>query len=126
MNLKETLKDIDANIEATQDLISMYADKKDRIESSDVKSAPIYLCGSLGCVLAMFNIGTPSLDLMILAGFGGGMVGSVVPYLVKKIRIADLDYQIWVNNSIINDLNKKRERKMAKDDSLPKQKKLHL
>lgn len=113
MNLKETLKDIDANIKMTQDLILKYETKKNKIKTSEAKSAPIYLCSSLGCVLAMFSVSSPSLDLMILAGASGGIIGSLIPHLVKKVRIADMDYQIWINNSIINDLNKKREHKMA-------------
>lgn len=126
MNLKETLNNINANIEVTESLIAKYEDKRDKIKSGEVKPISIYLCSSLGCVLAMFNVNEPSFDLIMLAGLGGGVIGSMVPYLMKKIRIVDMDYQIWVNSSIIDDLNKKREQKIAESVNSSKHKNLHL
>ena len=125
IKLKETLKQIDANIKATKDLISMYEGKQAEIKASEVKNSHVYTCTALGCSLAMLNVGEPAFDLILLAGVGGAFLGAMVPYAVKKVRIADLDFQILVNNSIISDLNKKRERKEAEIKHI-KSKKMHF
>ena len=124
VNMKETVRQIDASIGVTKDLISKYTYQKEKLEANEIKPTTLYLCASLGWATAVFNVGS-SLSLMMLAGLGGGIVGGAIPYLVKKIRIADLDYQILINNSIINDLNKKRERKIVENAKFEKVKKLH-
>ena len=105
---RKSLKHINENIDTTEELISSYEDKLAKLKLSEVKSSHVYLCGTLGCALAMASVSEPSLDLMILAGMGGCALGFAIPYVVKKIRIADLDYQIYVNNSIVSDLEKEK------------------
>lgn len=105
---KRSLSRINANIYTTEDLIASYEDKLEQLKLSEVKPSHVYLCGTLGCALAMASVGEPSLDLMILAGIGGCALGFAVPYIVKKVRIADMDYQIYINNKIVSDLKKEK------------------
>ena len=107
---KKTLRQINMNIETTKELISGYEDKLEKLKLSVIKPSHVYLCGTFGGIISMVSVGEPSLDLMIFAGMSGYVVGSAIPYVVKKVRIADLNYQIYVNNSIVSDLeNEKSE-----------------
>lgn len=93
------------NIDYTNELISNYKTKQDDIKLNPVKFSHTLICGTMGSIVSICMVKEPSLDLMIFSGIGGYVLGALVPYIVKKIRIADLDYQIFINKSIINDLN---------------------
>ena len=48
------------------------------------------------------------------------MVGYTLPYIVKKIKILDIDYQIFINKSIVKDLEKERLKQLEKVKTLQK------
>lgn len=107
---KKNLKQINANIEYTEELISDYTDKKDKLKLKPVKYSHSLICGTIGSMLGMSMVTIPKMDMLILSGLGGFLAGYVLPYAAKKIRIGELDYNIYVNNLIIKDLNKEKER----------------
>ena len=47
---------------------------------------------------------------MIIGGMAGGLIGSSIPYVIRQVKIGDLNYQIYMNNLILNDLDEKREK----------------
>lgn len=110
MKVKRSLKCINQNIETTEELISSYADKKRKLKLKPVKHSYSCICGTLGCMFGMSMVSIPKMDMLILSGLGGFLAGYVLPYAAKKIRIGELDYNIYVNNLIIKDLNKEKER----------------
>ena len=56
-------------------------------------------------------MGTHMLDLgaLTIAGIGGAVIGTLIPYIVRQIKIGDLNYQIFMNNLIIKDLKKQKK-----------------
>lgn len=106
---KKTLKQINANIEATEELIYNYIDKKDKLKLNPVKYSHSLICGTIGSMLGMSMVTIPKMDSLILLGLGGFLAGYTVPYVVRKIRIGELDYQILINKGIINDLKKEKK-----------------
>ena len=122
MKLTKTLKHINQNIEATEDLIERYTIKKDELKFKPVKFSHVYICGIAGSIAAISILGIPEFDLIMFASMGGFAIGSLLPYTIKKVRIAELDYQIFMNRNIINDLEK--DKKVIKDSQ--NQKTLHI
>ena len=102
------IKEINQNIEAVLQFNSSYEEKKEQIKLKPVKIGYVYLFGTLGSILAICSIEAKSLSELELASLGGYAIGCTIPYIIKKIRIADLDYQIYMNVKIINDLKNEK------------------
>ncbi len=108
MNLKE----IDQNIIATDSLIQRYENKKEEIKMRPYKNSHFYLSVFTGIVAGMFIASASTLDsgAMIIGGMAGGLISTSIPYVIRQIKLGDLIYQIYMNNLILNDLDKKREK----------------
>ena len=108
MNLKE----IDQNIIATDSLIQRYENKKEEIKMRPYKNSHFYLSVFTGIVAGMFIASASTLDsgAMIIDGMAGGLISTSIPYVIRQIKLGDLNYQIYMNNLILNDLDKKREK----------------
>ena len=108
MNLKE----IDQNIIATDSLIQRYENKKEEIKMRPYKNSHFYLSVFAGTVAGMFIASASTLDsgAMIIGGMAGGLISTSIPYVIRQIKLGDLNYQIYMNNLILNDLDKKREK----------------
>lgn len=108
MNLKE----IDQNIIATDSLIQRYENKKEEIKMRPYKNSHFYLSVFTGIVAGMFIASASTLDsgAMIIGGMAGGLISTSIPYVIRQIKLGDLNYQIYMNNLILNDLDKKREK----------------
>lgn len=106
------IKEINQNIEAVLQFNSSYEEKKEQIKLKPVKIGYVYLFGTLGSILAICSIEAKSLSELELACFGGYAVGCSLPYIFKKIRIAELEFQIRANNKIVDDLEKEKVKVM--------------
>ena len=108
MNLKE----IDQNIIATDSLIQRYENKKEEIKIRPYKNSHFYLSVFTGIVAGMFIASASTLDsgAMIIGVMAGGLISTSIPYVIRQIKLGDLNYQIYMNNLILNDLDKKREK----------------
>lgn len=108
MNLKE----IDQNIIATDSLIQRYENKKEEIKMRPYKNSHFYLSVFTGIVAGMFIASASTLDsgAMIIGVMAGGLISTSIPYVIRQIKLGDLNYQIYMNNLILNDLDKKREK----------------
>ncbi len=104
----KSLKKIDINIDGILKLNNSYEKKKEKIKLKPVNLGTVCMLGTVGSFVAMGLIGSDSLIGLELSCFGGYAVGCCLPYLVKKIRLLDLDYQIYSNNKIIDDLEKEK------------------
>ena len=106
------LKQINQNIIATDSLIRGYEDKKEEIKMRPYKNSHFYLSVFIGTAAGMFIASTCTLDsgAMIIGGMAGGLIGSSIPYVIRQVKIGDLNYQIYMNNLILNDLDEKREK----------------
>lgn len=107
---KKTLYEIDQNIGAIKLWTERYETKKEKIKLRPVKTSHVCLCEAVGMMTGMAIMGTNLLDLgaLIVAGMGGAAVGALTPYIVKQIKIGDLNYQIFTNNLIMKDLEKEK------------------
>lgn len=108
---KKSLDKINQNIVATENLIEKYENKKEKIKLSSVPSWQLYSGEIIGGCSAMAIISMHTLDLgtMLLGCVGGLFAGTLAPYIVKQIKIGDLNYQIFMNNLIIKDLEKEKK-----------------
>lgn len=116
---KRNLNQVNRIISATQELVEEYEDKKETIIQKKPNFGLVLALGSAGTMAAMFGVASSyALDLgaVLLSGMGGYAAGCALPYVVKEIRVGDLNYQIMVNNSIINDLEKEKEGLLAEAD----------
>ena len=108
-----SLKHINANIKETERLVKDYTATRDALKLKPVKHTHACICGVVGSMLSISMMTLPKLDVLIFASIGGFAAGYAVPYVVRKINIGFYDYNIYVNNSIIKDLNKKRDKKIT-------------
>ncbi len=108
------------NIDATEELIDRYIDKKNQISDREVKFSHVCICGSIGAIVGMARVKVPALDLMMFASMGGYVVGAMLPYAVKKIKIGELNYQIYMNKGILEGLEKEKKQKIDKVKTLRK------
>ena len=115
MNTK-TLNNINQNIVATEELIERYENEKEKIKSKVVPAWQLYSGEIIGCSFAIAIVSANILDLgaMIIGVMGGAAIGASVPYIVKQIKIGDLNYQIFTNgliysDSIVEDFNRYNE-----------------
>ena len=99
---------INQNIEAFLQLNDKYEKKRKQIKLKPVKTSHMCLFGSVGCLAAMATVHSPFLSEFMLVGLGGYTIGWAIPYVVKRIKLADLDYQIYMNDKIINDLENEK------------------
>lgn len=108
MNLKES----NQNIVTTDRLINSYEEKKERLKLRPYKNSHVYLGVFTGTMTGMFIASACTLDCgaMIIGGTVGGLIGTSIPYIVRSVKIADLNYQIYMNNLILKNLDKKREK----------------
>ena len=106
------LKKFDQNIIATDSLIQRYENKKEEIKMRPYKNSHFYLSVFTGTVAGMFIASASTLDsgAMIIGGMAGGLISTSIPYVIRQIKLGDLNYQIYMNNLILNDLDKKREK----------------
>ena len=109
---KKTLDDINQNIAATEELIGNYENKKEEIKSNPIPSWQLYSCEIIGgsSVTAIVSMNMLDLGAMIIGCMGGAAIGALVPYIVKQIKIGDLNYQIFMNSLIIKDLEKEKSK----------------
>ena len=111
MNTK-TLNNINQNIVATEELIERYENEKEKIKSKVVPAWQLYSGEIIGCSFAIAIVSANILDLgaMIIGGMGGAAIGASVPYIVKQIKIGDLNYQIFTNGLILKNLEKEKSK----------------
>lgn len=105
---------------ANKDLINSYEEKKKEIKLKPVKLSHSLICGTAGCMAGMNLINMPKFDSLLFTGLGGFLVGYTLPYIVKKIKILDIDYQIFINKSIVKNLEKERLKQLEKVKTLQK------
>lgn len=119
---KKSLDKIDQNIVATEELIKKYKNIKEEIILASVPSWKLYSCEIIGGSVAMAIVSMNMLDLgaMIIGGMGGATLGALTPYIVKQIKIGDLNYQIFMNGLIIKDLEKEKVQVSEKVKTLHK------
>lgn len=82
--------------------------KKESIKFKPVKTSHICICGSMAefAAIAVMANNFFSFDAIVIGGFGSYGLGCLVPYMIKKIKIAELNFQILNNDIMINDLKK--------------------
>ena len=119
---KKSLDKIDQNIAATEKLIQEYENKKEEIKLKPIPSWQLYSCEIIGESSAMGIVSMNMLDLgaMIIGCMGGAVLGALTPYIVKQIKIGDLNYQIFMNGLIIKDLEKEKVQVSEKVKTLHK------
>ena len=119
---KKSLDKIDQNIAATEKLIQEYENKKEEIKLKPIPSWQLYSCEIIGESSAMGIVSMNMLDLgaMIIGCMGGAVLGALTPYIVKQIKIGDLNYQIFMNGLIIKDLEKEKVQVSEKVKALHK------
>lgn len=119
---KKSLDKIDQNIAATEKLIQEYENKKEEIKLKSIPSWQLYSCEIIGESSAMGIVSMNMLDLgaMIIGCMGGAVLGALTPYIVKQIKIGDLNYQIFMNGLIIKDLEKEKVQVSEKVKTLHK------
>ena len=119
---KKSLDKIDQNIAATEKLIQEYENKKEEIKLKPIPSWQLYSCEIIGESSAMGIVSMNMLDLgaMIIGCMGGAVLGALTPYIVKRIKIGDLNYQIFMNGLIIKDLEKEKAQVSEKVKTLHK------
>ena len=59
-------------------------------------------------------------DLLMFASMGGYAIGLMIPYVIKKIKIGELNYQIYISKGILKDLEEEKENKLEKVKTLRK------
>lgn len=107
---KKTLKQINANIKTTEELVMDYKSQRDELKLRPIKNSHVML-GVVTCATAgMIMAATHTLDYgnMVVFGIGGGVCGYFIPTMIRKVRIGELNYNIYINNLIIKDLNKEK------------------
>lgn len=102
------------NIGATMKFNASFNSKKEELKLKPVKLSHVCLAGAACSFLAMGLADTQYLSGVLLSGLGGYVAGCAIPYIVRNVRIADLDYQIYMNNAIIADLEREKEKIMRK------------
>lgn len=119
---KKSLDKIDQNIAATEKLIQEYENKKEEIKLKSIPSWQLYSCEIIGESSAMGIVSMNMLDLgaMIIGCMGGAVLGALTPYIIKQIKIGDLNYQIFMNGLIIKDLEKEKVQVSEKVKTLHK------
>lgn len=119
---KKSLDKIDQNIAATEKLIQEYENKKEEIKLKPIPSWQLYSCEIIGESFAMGIVSMNMLDLgaMIIGCMGGAVLGALTPYIIKQIKIGDLNYQIFMNGLIIKDLEKEKVQVSEKVKTLHK------
>ena len=119
---KKSLDKIDQNIAATEKLIQEYENKKEEIKLKPIPSWQLYSCEIIGESSAMGIVSMNMLDLgaMIIGCMGGAVLGALTPYIIKQIKIGDLNYQIFMNGLIIKDLEKEKAQVSEKVKTLHK------
>lgn len=119
---KKSLDKIDQNIAATEKLIQEYENKKEEIKLKPIPSWQLYSCEIIGESSAMGIVSMNMLDLgaMIIGCMGGAVLGALTPYIIKQIKIGDLNYQIFMNGLIIKDLEKEKVQVSEKVKTLHK------
>ena len=119
---KKSLDKINQNIAATEKLIQEYENKKEKIKLKPIPSWQLYSCEIIGGSSAMGIVSMNMLDLgaMIIGCMGGAVLGALTPYIVKQIKIGDLNYQIFMNGLIIKDLEKEKVQVSEKVKTLHK------
>ena len=108
---EKSLDKISQNIESVQLWTDKFEDKKEKLQLIPVKASHICLCEVAGITVGIAMMGTHMLDLgaLTIAGIGGAVIGTLIPYIVRQIKIGDLNYQIFMNNLIIKDLKKQKK-----------------
>ncbi len=106
------LDQINLNIDVLERWQARYEAKRDKIESTPVKGFHVYTGLVVGTMAGIAIVGQNMLDLgaMILGGMAGGITGSLVPLAVKKIKIGELNYQIYTTKDTIKMLEKEKDK----------------
>ncbi len=119
---KKSLKKINRNIEATEQLIEEYENKKEELKLKPVKNLQIYSGLIIGesAGIAIMSSNLLDLGVMVIGGLAGGAIGALTPYIIKQIKIGELDYQIFMNGLIMKDLEKEKAEVSGKVKTLNK------
>ena len=104
------LNNIDMLLKEERTLKEKYEQEKETIKLKPVKLSHQLIFGSLAQLSAMAyaNLNGIKFDGVILMSFGAYSLGICMPSLIKKIRIADKDYQIYMINKNIEFLEEQR------------------
>lgn len=99
------------NIEAENELVEYYDSKKEELKVRPYKSSHIYMGLFAGTMVGMITASYNVLDsgAMILGGIFGGIAGASIPALIRHVKIGELNYQIFMNEKILDDLNLEKE-----------------
>ena len=117
---EKSLKQINMNIVMEEELIDRYTNKRDQIKEKEIDFSHACICGFIGSGLGMTIVNEPSFDLLMFASMGGYAVGLMIPYVIKKIKIGELNYQIYISKGILKDLEEEKENKLEKVKTLRK------
>ena len=107
---KKSVEHINQNIDAANELIQNYEQKRESLKEKPLKDSHIYMGGAAGTMAGIVTAGSYVLDsgAMIIAGIFGGLAGASIPYVIKQIKIGELNYQIYMNGLIMKDLEKEK------------------
>ena len=109
-----TMDKINQNKFAIIKMNENYAEKKDEIRFKSVKTSHVLLCGTILSLFSMVNADTTFLSGVELSGLSGYMIGCTLPYVFKKVREKEYDFQIGMNNKILSDLEKQKVKILEK------------
>ncbi len=110
----KTINKINQNIESILTFNNDYEIKKENLKLKPVKLHHVCLCGTLSGLMAICATSSCELSTTELCFFGGYFLGCSIPYLIKKIRVSELDFQINQNNKILDDLEKEKVKILKK------------
>lgn len=104
------LNNIDMLLKEERTLKEKYEQEKEAIKLKPVKLSHQLIFGSLAQLSAMAytNSNGIKFDGILLISLGSFSLGLCMPSLIKKIRIADKDYQIYMINKNIEYLGKQK------------------
>ncbi len=104
------LNNIDMLLKEERTLKEKYEQEKENVKLKPVKLSHQLIFGSLAQLSAFSYAHSNEFryDGLILLSLGAYSLGLCIPSLIKKIRIADKDYQIYIINKNIEYLDKQK------------------
>lgn len=119
---KRSLYEINLNLNYNMNYEKKCMEKIEELRTRPFKAWHIYACETIGALSFMGMSTANSLDLGngIIAGLCGACVGACTPWLVRKIKIGELKYQIYMNKGILEGLEKEKKQKIDKVKTLRK------
>lgn len=111
MDSRRKIYDINCTLKEEYNWKERYESQKEKIKMHPIKQSHVLLCGGIMEMVALgSSIPSGNPANILLNGTIGLFVGMSLPYVVKKVRIFDKDYQLYFVNSNIKDLTEKKNK----------------